>query len=268
MAKSKKQRAKAAAKRKVDSFKGKYPGPDVFKGNKKLIARWKAAGSPPVTSKKFAKEFPAKARSIAGNKSKPAAAAPKPSATAPRPSATVPGTKSRTPSGAPNVNGVVADPNGNLVSADNWRADQARLASLAEDQEELQSIYAQEDAANNEELNSNMTAKQQRDYALLTTKKQRDEFKRSIAHGQKKLNTNTSYRGMGRSSAYSRGQANLNKSVSNISTDFDNKELDIGNTYKTNVRNAALRKSNIHSSLSPRKLYLANRAANKGVYTR
>lgn len=230
-----KKKATSAAKKKTASndFKGKYPGPDEFKGDQKKIAAWKKAGKPKIAAK--------------------------PSS----PKTDTPAAGVKAPVQVP-----VADSSGKLITPANWEADQARLASLAEDQSELEDIYSQQDNANEEYLNTQTNANSVRDSRMLAARRNRDEFDRNKAHSYKNLKTNTSYRGMGRSTAFNRGLANVNTEIGKIDQAIGDEQAGATKDYSATMRDAALRKASINKSLAPRRKYLSDRASRKGVYTK
>lgn len=232
---------KADAKKPETSYKGQYQGPDVFKGDQAKIDAWKAAGKPDPAQ--FNKQY---TPSIPAN---PAEGAPGSGVSAPP---TVP----------------VSDSTGKLVSPENWQADQARLATLAADQEALDQIYAEEDNALSEYKTTETNAQAQRDARMLAAKRQRDELNRNKNVAVKNVKTNTSYRGMGRSTAYNRQRAGVETQATTLANAIADEEGNATKDWSETIRNAALRKKQIETSLAPRKKTLTDRAAKSGVYTR
>lgn len=271
----------AKVKRAAQRYKGKYKGREIFKGNKKKQAAWKKAGSPKnvelflkkynarpkiYAAGNYKGKYPGKDKFKGNQKKLDAHRASKSKTKTPSKDASpskAPANKANT---APKV--PVSDSTGKLISPANWQADQARLASLAEDNAELQSIYTAEDSAESQYLNDQQSAKSTRDQRALGARRQRDELNRTKASGMAGVKTRASYRGMGRSTAFNRGVSNLNTEVGKVDQAIGDEEASATKDWSETMRNAALRKTSTFNSLAPRKKYLADRASRKGVYTK
>jgi hypothetical protein len=244
MAKKPPKKAVSAAKRASAKkpYKGKYPGPDKFKGDKKKVAAWRNKKAAAAAGKKPAP------------KPAPKPAAPKPAAAAaPKPLAPP----------AP-----VGMPDGSIVDPAQWQADQARLMAAENDNAEYDSIIAEEQDANLTEQSEVATAEQRRAAARLAASQKLKEFKPMKVENKKNLDNALSYRGMGRSTAYKRKNMDLVNQHNAIETGIASEQTKAEQDYTSNVGAAAQRKAARLARVTPRKNLLAQRGARAGVYTK
>lgn len=213
------------------TYKGKYKGPDKFKGDEKKIAAWKAA------------------------KRKAGSTTASPDAAVVAPTAPI------------SAQAPVSSPTGSLISRETWQSDQARLQSAADDAEAAETLNETESAADSEytsTINETTKAAAQRKLEL---QKNREELRRRKADDFKGLNTNLAYRGASRSSAAARGTKEIATAHSTAETGLNNAETAVNNEVNDITTQATNNRESIKARVAKRRQTLAQRAAAQGVYS-
>lgn len=217
------------------SYKGKYYGPDLFKGDMDLIKAWRKAGKPKDHAK-WLKSY------RASNPSKP---------------------KGPTAPQQP-----VAGPDGRLSDPNEWEKEQYKLqaahedamAKLALDEDETNTIadYDQQSAS----LEAQAARKR------LELKRNRETFNRNKQVAEKDVVTRVNYRGMNRGSAAKRALRRHSTDVANAERDFNTTEGNLEQERATLAGNLLANKTSRLSQIAKRRLALSQRAAALGIYTR
>lgn len=223
------------------SYKGKYYGPDLFKGDMDLIKAWRKAGKP----KDHAKWLKSHRASKPAKPAKPAA-----------------------PNKGPQApQQPVAGPDGTLSDPNEWEKEQYKLQAAHEDA--MAKLALDEDESNTiadyEQQSASLEA--QAAQKRLELKKNRETFNRNKQVAEKDVVTRVNYRGMNRGSAAKRALRRHTTDVANAEADFNTTEGNVEQERATLSGNLLANKTSRLSQIAKRRLALAQRAAGLGIYT-
>jgi hypothetical protein len=203
----------------------------------------------------------AKRKAAAAKKASATAKSDKSKATAAK-AATQPGPA---PTAAPSAQAPVSSPNGSLVSAQTWEADQARLQSAVEDADTTDELNSQDVEADTKYTSAVNEATKTAAQRKLELAQQKDQWSKAKGDDYKNLDTNMAYRGAARSSAADRGLAQVKTAHTNTANQFANEETNATN-YVTDVEaKAKIAREATKGYVTKRRGTLAERAAARGV---